>query len=100
VKDIFKRKTFWGILVILLLAVFIYPPWLEKVFIEGQPPRVLRYWGLIFTDRPLNPNIMMSMELDLKMILAESIIAILLAIGICLIPFHKGKKNLKIDRKG
>jgi hypothetical protein len=91
-KEIFSRKTFWAILVILLLAVFVYPPWLEKEFIRGYLLFVHRYWDLIFIDRTWNSS-MKSIELDLKMILAESIIAILLAIGICLIPFNKGNKK-------
>ena len=90
-KEIFQRKAFWVILVILLLAVFVYPPWLEKEFIRGHLLYVHRYWDLIFIDRTWNSY--NSIELDLKMILAESIIAILLAIGICLIPFHKGNKK-------
>lgn len=92
-KEIFQRKAFWVILVILLLAVFVYPPWLEKEFSRGHLVYVHRYWDLIFIDRTWNSDMFTSIELDLKMILAESIIAILLAIGICLIPFHKGKKK-------
>jgi hypothetical protein len=77
-REIFSKKTFWAILVILLLAVFLYPPH-QNSYGYGD------FWGWIF-----NPG---SGKVDLGMILVESIIAILVAIGICLIPFHKGNKK-------
>jgi hypothetical protein len=76
VKDIFKRKTFWALLIILLLAVFVYPPFIEKRRRYGYE----RSWGWFFLS---------DMEVDLKMLLVEAIITILLSIGICLIPFRK-----------
>jgi hypothetical protein len=76
-KEIFQRKLFWAILVIFLLAVFVYPP-----FILTVSDITARKWGWIFSP----PQLVYSMQLDLKMLLAESIIAILLSIGICLIP--------------
>jgi hypothetical protein len=76
-KEIFSGKTFWAILVILLLAVFLYPPCFKGIW--G------RQWDWIFNWH--------YETLDLKMILAESIIAILVSIGICLIPFHKRDKK-------
>jgi hypothetical protein len=85
-KEIFSGKTFWAILVILLLAVFVYPPWLGH-FTDLMEDKICpyRYWNWIFNWKD---------ELDLKMILAESIIAILVSVGICLIFFHKrGKKK-------
>jgi len=87
-KDIFQRKTFCIILVIFLLAVFIYPPFMQ---IAPQEVVVGRSWGWIFSPPKLDLNFFM--ELDLKMLLAESIIAILLSIGVCLIPF--GKRGAK-----
>ena len=90
-KDIFQRKTFWAMLIILLLAVFVYPPFIAKaptgVYGQGGGEVVInRTWGWIFSS----PNYSgLIMEIDFKTILAESIIAILLSIGIFLIPFRK-----------
>jgi len=69
-KEIFQRKAFWVTLVILFLAIFVYPPFFYHY----------RYWDWIFNG---------SAQLDLKMIFAESIMAILVTIGIFMIPFKK-----------
>ena len=75
-KDIFKRKTFWTLLIILLLAVFVYPP-----FIEGRYGSERRSWGWFFlSDMGV---------VDLKMLLVEAIIATLLSVGICSITFRE-----------
>jgi hypothetical protein len=80
-REIFSKKTFWAILVILLLAVFVYPPSLTHQTYDNT---YYRGWELFFlSNRPV----------DLKMLLVEIIIAISLAIGICLIPFHEGNKK-------
>jgi hypothetical protein len=76
VKDIFQRKAFWVILVILLVAVFVYPPFLR----ERRGFVYSRGWELFFLSHD---------SVDLKMLLVEAVIAILLSIGICLIPFRK-----------
>jgi len=99
-KEIFQRKLFLVILVILLLAVFIYPPFIlpnTGLFFQKYPD--YREWAWIFpTPWPYvmpfgNPHPYPG-KLDFKMLLAESIIAILLSIGVCLIPFGKrGKKK-------
>jgi len=75
-KEIFQRKAFWVILVILLLAVFVYPPFLR----ERRGFGYSRGWELFFLSDD---------QVDLKMLLVEAVIAILLLIGICLIPFRK-----------
>jgi hypothetical protein len=77
VKDIFQRKVFWVTLLILLLAVFVYLPFMESRRGFGS----YRFWGWFFLSS--------GAEVDLKMLLVETIIAILLTIGICLIPFGK-----------
>ena len=74
-KEIFQRKTFWGILVILLLAVFVYPPFVGH--------REYRRWGWVFSYD------YMYMEIDIKTLFIEAIMAFLLTIGIFLIPFRK-----------
>jgi hypothetical protein len=76
-KETCQRKTFWVILVILLLAVFIYPP-----FIRKYRNAVERDWGFVFSPPA-------GMEIDLKILLDEAVIATLLTIGICLIPFRR-----------
>lgn len=88
-KEIFQRRAFWAILVILLLAVFIYPPFIQIIRPEGVIAE--RSWGWIFSSP--KSHIRFLMELDFKMIIAESIIAILVSIGVCLIPFGKGGKK-------
>ena len=77
------------ILIILLLAAFIYPPFIAKAPIGYGPAGgyevvIHRSWEWIFSSPRYSGLIM---ELDFKTILAESVIAILLTIGICLIPF-------------
>jgi hypothetical protein len=108
-REIFQRRTFWVILVILLLAVFIYPPWIKTTKFKASDGTVSdfsvwRDWDWLFSNTRWGwnwpeprPTYIESIELDLKMMLAESIIAILLTIGVCLIPFSRGsyeeKKN-------
>jgi ABC-type spermidine/putrescine transport system permease subunit I len=83
-KEIFQSKAFWLILAILLLAAFVYSPFMMKSQYTGFV--VLREWGWFFSPPKY-------MEVDLKTLLVEAIIAILLATGICSIPF--GKKDKK-----
>jgi hypothetical protein len=85
-KEIFQRKLFWAILVILLLAVFVYPPFMFRVGSQEGSAIMKRTWGWIVSP-PQVGN--MLMEVDLKTLLVESIIAILLTIAVCLIPFRK-----------
>jgi hypothetical protein len=89
-KEIFKGKTFWVILVILLLAVFVYPPFLARVSTVEHNVTLDRSWGWFFSPPKYSGLVM---ELDFKMIVGESIIAFLLAIGICLIPFDKTRTH-------
>jgi len=101
-KEIFQRKLFWAMLVILLLAVFIYPPFMvlqiDLDYSRNHQVRVYREWAWIFKLPGYyemlfgNPHPSLG-ELDLKMLLAESIIAVLLSIGVCLIPFSRGRKK-------
>lgn len=89
-KEIFQRKIFWMILIILLLVVFAYPPFIAKVPSPniGKGEVIIgRSWGWIFS--PPKYAGMFIMEPDLKMLLAETVIATLLTIGICLVPFKK-----------
>jgi len=87
IKEIFQKRLFWVILVILLLAVFIYPPFIGK---SPSGNVVERSCGWFFSPPKIEYRYM---DLDLKTLLVEAIIAILLSIGICLIPFHKGNKK-------
>jgi len=89
-KEIFQGKTFWVILVILLFAVFVYPPFISKVSTREGSFNVGYRWYWIFSPPKFASMIM---ELDFKMIIAESIIATLVTIGICLIPFSKASKK-------
>ena len=94
-KEIFQRRAFWVILVILLLAVFVHPPFIAKApiggFGQGGGEVIIdRTWGWIFSPPKY---IAIVMEIDFKTILAESIIAILVTIGICLILFSKASKK-------
>ena len=79
-KEIFQRKTFWALLIILLLAVFVYPPFLHR-YRNGSVSH--RSWEWFAEGMG---------EVDLKMLLVGAIIAILLTIGIFLIPFIPFKK--------
>jgi len=80
VKGIFRRKAFWFILVILLFAACVYPPFL--LMTEGGIT-VGRKWDWIFTL----PTPYEVPEIDLPMLFVEGLIALLLAIGISLILF-------------
>ena len=80
-KEIIQRKLFWAILIILLLAVFVYPPCVATIR-GGVVTR--REWGW---DWVFSRSFMM--EIDIKLLLVEAIIAFLLTIGFFLIPFRK-----------
>ena len=95
-KEILAGKQFWVILVILLLVVFIYPPFLARVSTADHNVALDRSWGCFFSPPKYSGLIM---ELDFKMILGESIIAFLLAIGFCLIPFKKNGGALTLPPK-
>jgi hypothetical protein len=73
-KEIFQKRTFWIILLILLLAVFVYPP-----FTYRYKSRIDRGWDWIFSSDGV---------VDLKMLFVEVIVAFLLTVGIYLIPFR------------
>ena len=89
-KEIFQRKLFWVILIILLLGVFVYPPFILKTPAGGGEVIINRTWEWIFSSPKYSD---LFMEIDFKTIVAESIIAILVTIGICLIPFSKASKK-------
>lgn len=101
-KEIFQRRAFWMVLIILLLAVFIYAPFIAKAptggYGQGGGEVIIdRTWEWIFSSHHylgFFPRPSQTKEIDFKTILAESIIAILLSIGVCLIPLSKrGKKK-------
>ena len=86
VKQIlFQRKSFWFILIILLFAVCVYPPF--RVMREGGIIGE-RKWDWIFTTLPTPYEVP---EIDLAMLSVEATAAIPLAIGISLIFW--GAKN-------
>jgi hypothetical protein len=100
-KEIFQSKLFWGIFVILLLAVFVYPPFTvpqTELIFRKYPD--YREWAWIFSlpwpyEMVFGNPYPLTGRLDFRMLIAESIIAILISIGVCLIPF--GKKGKKKD---
>jgi len=77
----FQRKSFGFILVILLYAVCIYPPF---VLMTEDGIIVGRKWNWIFTLLPTPYEVP---EIDLVLLLVEMIIAFSLALGVCLILF-------------
>jgi hydrogenase-4 membrane subunit HyfE len=79
-KEIFQGKVFWMILITLLLGVLIYPPFSFKELRTGAVG--LREWNFIFSPPEYK-------EIEMKILFVEAIIALLLTIGICLIPFKK-----------
>ena len=87
-KEVIQRKAFWALLIVLLLAVFVYPPFAHK----GRYGMVDRDWGWFFSFG--------SGEVDFKMLLVEAVIAILLSIWICSISFKKIGKFLAWKRCG
>ena len=95
-KEILKGKQFCVILVILLLAVFVYPPFIVRVSTAEHNVTLDRSWGWFFSPPKYSCLIM---ELDFKMIVGESIMAFLLAIGICLILFKKNGGTLILPFK-
>ena len=78
-REIFQRKSFWYILVILLFAACVYPPFL---LMTERGITAERKWDCILTTLPTPYEVP---EIDLEMLLVEVIIAIPLAIGISLI---------------
>jgi hypothetical protein len=80
-REIFRRKSFWFILVILLFAACVYPPFL-MVTEGGIIPE--RKWDFILTTLPTPYEVP---EIDLEILLLEALIAIPLAIGISLISY-------------
>ena len=98
VKRIFtQRKSFGFILVILVYAACVYPPFV--LMTEGGVV-VGRKWDWIFTLLPTPYEVP---EIDWVMLLVEVIIAFLLALGVSLILF--GIKKLlrqrgRSDNKG
>jgi hypothetical protein len=91
VKGIFQRKAFWFILVTLLFATYVYPPFL---LLEEGRITVGRKWDWIFTL----PTPYEGPEIDWAMLFVEALIAILLAIGISLILFGIKKVLRQIGR--
>ena len=80
VKQIlFQKKSFWFILVILLFAACVYPPFrvMRVGGIIGE-----RKWDCIFTTLPTPYEVP---EIDLAMLSVEATAAIPLALGISLI---------------
>lgn len=77
----FQRKTFGFILVILLYAACVYPPFV--LMTEGGVI-VGRKWNWVFTLLPTPYEVP---EIDLVMLFVEIIIAFSLALGVSLILF-------------
>jgi len=79
VREIFQRKSFWFVLVMLLFAACVYPPFrlMTETGITAE-----RKWDCIFTTLPTPYEVP---EIDLEMLLVEAIMAILSAIGISLV---------------
>jgi len=82
---VFQRKAFWAIAIILLLGVFLYPPFIYNP-IHGVV--VERSWGWIFLPQASH-HYNALMEVDLRTLFVESVIAILISLGICLIPSER-----------
>ncbi len=80
-REIFKRNSFWFILFILLSAVCVYPPFR---LVTEVGVTVERKWQCIFTALPVPDEVP---EVDLRMLLVEATIAVLLAVGISLVLF-------------
>ena len=98
-KGIFKRKGFLFVLIILLYAVCVYPPFL---LMTEAGITVGRRWDWIFTLLPTPHEVP---EIDLVMLLIEAIIAVLLALGISSFLFgikkvlrQRGQSHLKIGK--
>jgi hypothetical protein len=98
-KEIFQRKAFWFILVILLFAACVYPLFL--LMTEGGFT-VERKWDWIFAMLPTPYEVP---EIDLEMLLVEAIMAILFALGISLIFFgiktalrQRGRAHRKVSK--
>lgn len=92
-REIFRRKSFWFILVTLLFGACAYPPFrlMTGAGLTAEPK-----WDFILTTLP-TPN--QVPKIDLEMLLIEGIIAIPLAIAISLI-FYSMKTGLRrIDDK-
>jgi len=77
----FQRKSFGFILVILLYAACVYPPF---VLMTQGGVIVGRKWNWIFSLLPTPYEVP---EIDLVMLFVEIIIAFLLALGVSLILF-------------
>jgi hypothetical protein len=99
VKGIFERKGFLFILVILLCAACVYPPFL---LMTEAGITVGRKWNWIFTLLPTPYEVP---EIDLVMLFIEAIIAVLLALGISLVLFgikkvlrQRGRSHRKVGK--
>jgi hypothetical protein len=88
VREIFPRKSFWFILVILLFGACVYPPFrlMTEAGLTAEPK-----WDFILTTLPTPYEVP---EIDLEMLLVELIIAIPLAIAISFI-FYSIKTALR-----
>ena len=78
-KGIFKRKGFLFVLIILLYAVCVYPPFL---LMTEAGITVGRKWDWIFTLLPTPSEVP---KIDLVILFIEVLIAVLLALGISLV---------------
>lgn len=97
-REIFQRKSFWFMVVILLFGACIYPPFL--IMTEGGIT-VGRKWDWILTL----PTPHEVPEIDLAMLFVEATAAILLAIGTSLILFgiktilrQRGRSDDKVSK--
>ena len=98
-RKIFQRNSFWFILFILLSAICVYPPF--RLVTEAGIT-VERKWECIFTALPAPDEVP---EIDLRMLLVEAIIAILLALWIPLVFFgikkvlrQRGRSHRKVGK--
>jgi hypothetical protein len=93
VKEIFQRKSFWFIFIILLFAACVYPPFrlITDTGITTEPK-----WDFILTALPTLYEVP---EIDLEMLLIEAIIAVPLALAISLIFYSLKTALRRIDDK-
>jgi hypothetical protein len=93
VREIFQRKSFWFILVILLFGACVYPPFrlMTEAGLTTEPK-----WDFILTTLPTPYEVP---KVDLGMLLIEAIIAIPLAIAISLIFYSIKTASRRIDDK-
>jgi hypothetical protein len=93
VREIFRRRSFWFILVTLLFGACVYPPFrlMTEAGLTAEPK-----WDFILTTLP---NLYEVPEIDLEILLIEAIIAIPLAIAISSIFYGMKTALRRIQNK-